>query len=86
MSFIEEFVRRMKEDGFPFPPEYRWYVYGDYAVYIENASGIIEYTQDKIGVALKKAELTVKGQNLYVKSFCEGDLVICGKIVSVEKS
>ena len=39
-----------------------------------------------INLSFKRGEITVKGENLYIKKYSAGDVAICGKIISVERT
>lgn len=66
--------------------KFRYTVFGEVAGYFENIAGIRYYTEEEIALCLKRGGITVRGENLYIKKFCGGDVVICGKIISVEKN
>lgn len=53
--------------------------------YFENVKGVLSYSDDLIVLKIKGGKISVKGENLFIKKYCEGDLSICGKITSVEK-
>ena len=59
---------------------------GDTAGYFDCITGIVGYTDTEIILSLKRGKITVTGKDLYIKKFCEGDVVICGKIVKVDRS
>ena len=84
MSFFEEIKSLLYDNGFP-APTFRALMVGDYAIHLENVNSIVSLEQDQITVRLSKGGVTIKGKDLYVKKYCEGDLVICGKIVLVER-
>lgn len=58
---------------------------GDSALYLENVCGISHYTEEEILVRLRRGGIVVRGNDLFVKKYCAGDLAICGKIKSVER-
>ena len=82
MGFIDTIKENFNEI-FPTPPLYRAVILGDRAGYFENIVGIKSFSPDEIVAFLKKGELKITGNDLYVKKFCEGDLVILGKILMV---
>ena len=86
MGFIDNIIQCLGGESFPKEPQYRAVVFGDNAVYVENVLGIISYQKDKVVLAVKKATLTVSGSELYIKKYCLGDLVVCGKIIRLEKT
>ena len=80
------FIDTIKEnfcDIFPVPPLYRAVIFGDKAGYFENVVGIKSFSPDEIVVFLKRGELKIVGSKLYVKKYCDGDLVIAGRIQAV---
>lgn len=86
MSLIDNILESIGGAEFPKEHKYRYTVFGGNAGYFENVSGIKYYTPEEIALSLKRGGLTVRGENLYVKKFCAGDVVICGNILSVEKT
>ena len=82
MGFIDS-IKENFCDIFPSPPSYRAVILGDKAGYFENVVGIKNFSSDEIIAFLKKGELKITGSDLYIKKYCEGDLVVCGKIQAV---
>lgn len=85
MSFIDNIKQCICAEDFPSPPSFRAVMFGDRAIYLENVCTIISYTKDEVRLSLKKGGLNVKGKELYIKKYCQGDVVICGKISSLER-
>ena len=85
MGFIEEIKGCFSPDELPKEPVYRAVIFGDGAIYLENVCSILNYTCEEIALCLKKGGLIITGKNLFVKKYCVGDLVICGKIKSIER-
>lgn len=85
MSLLDNILESIGVTCLPKEQNYRYTVLGGSAGYFENISGIKYYTTEEIALSLKHGGLTVRGDNLYVKKFCAGDVVICGNILSVEK-
>ena len=85
MGFIEDIKNCFSADELPIEPVFRAVMFGDCAIYLENVRSIVKYTPEEIAIALKKGGLKLMGNNLYVKKYCAGDLVICGKIKSIER-
>lgn len=69
----------------PCEPSFRAVLFGDLAGYFENVKTIKSFSPDEIVLSLKSGGLRVCGKNMYIKKFCAGDVVICGKIRAVEK-
>lgn len=85
MGFIEEIKKCFSCAEMPKEPIYRAVLFGDSAGYFENVCAVKSYQQDHVCLSLKKGELTIKGERLYIKKYCGGDVVICGKIQSIER-
>ena len=86
MGFIDKITECLGGAEFPKEPEFRAVLFGENAVYFENISGIISYERERVIPALKKGQVTVRGCDLYIKKYCSGDVVICGKISGIEKT
>ena len=86
MGFIDKITECIGGAEFPKEPEFRAVLFGEYAVYFENISAIISYEKERVLLAVKKGQVTVKGEDLYIKKYCMGDVVICGKISGIEKT
>lgn len=86
MGFIDNIVQCIGGESFPKEPQYRAVIFGDSAVYVENVLGIISYERENIVLSVKKATITVSGNDLYIKKYCLGDVVICGEIMKIEKT
>lgn len=85
MSFIDEIKGCFEEWELPKEPLFRAVLFGESAVYFENVSGLRSYSPDQIVFNLKRGGVKVVGENLYVKKYCMGDVVVCGKILSIER-
>ena len=85
MGFIDDVKKCFSADELPIEPIFRAVMFGDSALYLENVRSIVKYTPEEIMISLKKGGLNIVGSNLYVKKYCAGDLVICGKIKTVER-
>lgn len=57
---------------------------GDRRVLIENHQGVTEYAPDKIRVRVRYGELCVIGSGLALARMTKDQLVICGRIDSLE--
>ena len=84
MGFIDSIKESLGRE-IPSEPSYRAVLFGENSAYIENVSAIISYSKEKIVLGLKRGSLEINGENLYVKQYTEKDILICGKIVGVEK-
>lgn len=85
MSFIDDIKGCFNADELPKEPIFRAVLFGDGAIYLENVKTISSYQPDEILLCLKKGGLLIKGKDLYVKKYCAGDVVICGKITAIER-
>lgn len=84
MSFIESV-----KENFSLPTDFAC---SFYAVLIDDCGGYFQcvkkienYSLDKIEFSIKNRIVVVKGERLCIKKFCKGDLVIWGKINTVER-
>ncbi|MBF8982004.1 sporulation protein YqfC [Lutibacter sp. B2] len=57
---------------------------GNLQLYIENHKGIIEYTKVRIRVNTRDGILRIMGNDLLIKNIVSEEIVICGKIHSIE--
>lgn len=65
--------------------KFRAILFGDSGGYFECVKCIEQYSSEQIAFRVKNQTVVVRGTGLYIKSYCEGDLVICGKINVVER-
>lgn len=82
MGFIDT-IKENFNDIFPTPPLYRAVLLGDGAGYFENVLGIKSFCPNEIVLFLKKGQLKITGSQLFIKKFCDGDLVVQGKLEAV---
>lgn len=85
MGFIENIKNCIGVEQLPKEQLFRAVIFGESAVYFENVKGLYKYTPEEILLTLRKGFVSVKGENLYIKKFCSGDVVVCGKIKGVER-
>ena len=57
---------------------------GDTRVLMENHCGVTEYGKERICVKVKFGQVCISGQDLNLAKMTRSQLVICGKIQSVE--
>jgi sporulation protein YqfC len=57
---------------------------GDIQMLLENYGGIIQYNDELLRLKVREGEVIVKGKNLIIKHFLADELLIEGKIFSVE--
>ena len=84
MSFFDN-MRYCISENIPCEPSFRVVLFGECAGYFENIKTIKSFSPEQIILVVKNGGLAVSGANMFIKKFCAGDLVICGKIKSVEK-
>ncbi len=84
MGIIENVLSGLGEK-IPYEPSFKVVILGDCAGYFENICGIRSYSPEEITLSIKRGGITVRGKELYIKKYCAGDVVICGKISSVER-
>lgn len=57
---------------------------GDKRVLIENHKGVTEYSDERIGVSVRFGTVQVTGENLRLNRITKYQLVICGRIQSIQ--
>lgn len=82
MSFIENIKQNLNACGNGF---FRA-VFVEEGVYIQGVVSVKNFSSEEITATLKKGEITIKGKELFIKKYCEGDLVICGKITALQRN
>ena len=85
MSFIDNIKSCFSESELLSSSSFRAVLFGDNAMYLECVKAINRYSPEEIAIFLKKGQIIIRGEGLYVKKYCGGDLVVCGKIKSVER-
>ncbi len=85
MGFIDNIKQNFCSGEIPKEPTFRAVLFGESAGYFENIKSIVSYTEEEIVLALSNGCLKVEGKYLYIKKYCMGDVVICGKIKKVER-
>lgn len=85
MGLIDNIKDCFCQNELPANCYYRAVLFGDSAGYFENVKSIVSYEVKEVVLSLKNGGLRIKGKDLYIKKYCEGDVVICGKILSVER-
>lgn len=84
MDFIDNIVESLG-GLFPKEPSYKAIFFGDDAVYFQNVCAIISFTPEKITLSTKKGGINLIGKDLFIKKYCLGDVVVCGKIKAMER-
>ena len=84
MSFFESVKEMIGLEHLP-TPVFRATIIGDVAGFFEGVVDVHDFSDEKIVLRLKKGGFVINGKNLYVKKYCAGDLVVCGKITSTQR-
>lgn len=58
-------------------------IYGQSQIYIENYSGIIEYSFDKIKIKTKKGNIEIHGKSLIISYYSCEEMKIYGRIEGI---
>ena len=82
MSFIENIKQNLNSNSNGF---FRAILLEE-GVYIQGVVSIKNFSTEEIIATLKKGELKILGENLFIKKYCEGDLVVCGKVKGLQKN
>ena len=85
MSLIDNIKDCFCQIELPIDCSYRAVLFGESAGYFENVKGIVSYEKEQVILSLKNGGIKVGGKDLYIKKYCLGDVVICGKIKSIER-
>lgn len=59
---------------------------GEEKCYLEGICAIKSYSSEKIELFLKKGGIKITGEKLIINKFCAGDVAVCGKIKSIERT
>ena len=51
---------------------------------VENHCGILEYGPEHIQISVKRGKIVLRGSDLRLTAMKKGELLICGKLQSVE--
>ena len=51
-----------------------------------SEKSILSFNDKEVVLCLKSIKLKIKGENLSVDKFCDGDVAVCGKIWAIEKA
>ena len=84
MNFLDNILESLGLTSFSESSEKKAVILGDSAVYFTGVTSIYAYDEESVSLCQKKRKISVLGKNLYLKKFCEGDVVVCGKISKIE--
>ena len=59
-------------------------IVGGRAAHVEGHRGIIEYSEQRIVLAMSRGKITLSGGNMTLRAMNGGELLVQGKIQSVE--
>jgi sporulation protein YqfC len=57
---------------------------GNKQLFIENYKGIIEYEENKVRIKTNEGLIKIAGANLFIKEITTDDLMVSGKINTIE--
>ena len=86
MGFIDNIAESLGLSELKAEQSFRAVLMGDGAAYFENVSSVKSYSPDKIELVLKKGGLKITGESLFIKKFCAGDVAVCGRIKTLERT
>ena len=84
MSFLEN-IFNCFENSSSLLPLPKIVLVGNSSGYFEGVKSISSYSEKEIVLLTKTGKITLLGTNLTINKFCEGDVVICGKILTIKK-
>lgn len=85
MGFIDNILENLGLDGLGEGVKSKMVMVGFNSLYLQGVKSILSFGEDEIVVSLKSYKVAVKGTGLSIGKFCEGDLVVCGKISAIVK-
>ncbi|HZK25252.1 MAG TPA: sporulation protein YqfC [Oscillospiraceae bacterium] len=59
-------------------------IIGNVQCYIENHRGVIEYSSERVRVAINSGELIVSGQDLFIRYMANEEIAVDGSINAVQ--
>lgn len=84
MKFIKEILSQISS-GADTSFAFQFYIAEGYGGYFQNVKGVGRLSSEEIILLFKTGALIVGGENLVVKKYCDGDMLIEGNILRVEK-
>lgn len=85
MSFIDNILTDLGLKEALGEQSFKMTVIGDSAIYIECVKSIKSYSKTEIILRLKNGGVIIKGEEMFIKKYFEGDMAVCGKIKSIER-
>ena len=86
MGFIDNILENLGLDGLGEGVKPKVLLIGFEKTHIEGVKSILSFNDKEVVLCLKSTKLKIKGENLSVDKFCDGDVVVCGKIWAIEKA
>ena len=84
MGFSDCILKCLNLDNMSFSSSYRVTIIGEKGAYIEGVLKIVDVKKEVIIVSVKGGKLNIYGNDLKLKSYCENDLAILGKVTKIE--
>ncbi len=86
MGFFEELANSFPNNFFGAEPIFKAVIFGDKGAYLQGVTGIKCFSAERVVLSVKKGEVEISGENLYISKYCEGDAVVSGEIKCVTKN
>ncbi len=78
MRLLGEIFEKIDEEGFS-----RCTLLLGGAAYLEGVKTVGDFSPEKIVVFFKKYALEIEGQDLFIRKYVDGDLLLNGKVLSL---
>lgn len=78
MRLISELFDTVEGEGFS---RCTWSLGGD--AYLEGVKTVGDFTPEKIVLFFKKYGMEIEGQDLFIRKYVDGDLLLSGKVLSL---
>ena len=59
-------------------------IFGNKRMIVLDCQYVVDFSEDRVVLNLGDMNMSVRGDNLMISSFCYGQTDICGEIVSIE--
>ena len=79
MKLLEQILAELGADNLK-----SFSVVPEFGGYFRSVKGVVEYSSEKVVLALKKNRITIEGENLTLGKYFEEDLFIKGNIAGVK--
>ncbi len=83
-SLSQELAEKLELPGDIIPGTASVRIIGGRQTLVEGHRGILEYSQERIVLALKKGRISINGSGLSLEAMNGGELLVAGRIESVE--